>query len=62
LLLPGKIINMFINGERRPEKLVSSQYLVCGVAKLSRVKQEISVLPNQRFKMLNQRPFCQLKS
>ena len=45
---------MFINGERRPEKLVSSQYLVCGVAKLSRVKQEISVLPNQRFKMLNQ--------
>ena len=24
--------------------------------------KEISVLPNQRFKMLNQRPFCQLKS
>ena len=50
----GKSINIFRNGERKPEKLVSSQYHVCGVAKFSRVKQEISVLPNQRFKMLNQ--------
>lgn len=54
----GKSINMFINEERKPKKLVNSQYHVYGVAKFSRVKQEISVLPNQRFKMLNQRLFA----